>query len=101
MKTQTEKQKIEREIENLNKKNKELCKKYGIKNNFSYKKHYSKYTELKSKLLGFNLAKECVLEDVMEIIDEMGNFNCGFMDGELCERIDKEKLKQKIEELRK
>jgi hypothetical protein len=95
MKTTQEKQKIEREIENLNKKNKELCKKYGIKNNFSYKKHYSKYIELKSKLLGFNLAKECVLEDVKEMI------NKELEAGVIVEKAVLNKLKQKIEELRK
>jgi hypothetical protein len=59
--------------------------------------YYSKEKtiKLKSKLLGFNLAKECVLEDVKKMI------NKELEAGVIVEKAVLNKLKQKIEELRK
>jgi hypothetical protein len=138
MKTQEEKQKIEREIEESCNKisnkiiNKEptLVKSF-IGGKYSFVKSYiskgnsivkakgtmfditSEINNLisQAKLLGFNLAKECVLEDVREIIDKleetrskednhlaMIHFGNEFSTNSI--KALKEKLKQKIEELR-
>lgn len=52
--------------------------------------------ERHSKVM-FEKGKQETLKDVLEIVDECSNIKCGFMDG-LCDRIDKNKFKQRLKE---
>ena len=94
MKTQTEKEKIEREIED--KRINYPC--YDVCGN---RIDDSAVEMIKKKLLGFNLAKECVLEDVEEIIDEEIKRYEHTRDSCESQELDAiEELKQRLEELK-
>jgi hypothetical protein len=49
---------------------------------------------------GMQTGRKYAIEDIEKIIGMMGEFKCGYMDGETCDRIDREEMIEKLKKLR-